>query len=801
MDTLRQDLRYAIRTLSRNSGFTAVAVVCLALGIGVNTTMFSVVNALMLRPLPYREPAQLVALYETNPKDGQFDNNWSFPDFFDMREQSSAFEGAAAHYSRFFTVTGGTEAEGVEGEVVTPTIFRILGIRPVLGRDFAAEEEQAGKEHVVLLGHGFWERRFAGDKAVVGKTLLLNGEAYTVIGVMPPRFSIDLEQIWVPMALNPGVEHRGSHYMDVIARLKPGTTIDQASKDVNAIAVGLQGLYPRTNTGTGATARSLREEMLPGEVRLVVWVMFGAVCFVLLIACANVANLLLARASSREREMAVRTALGARRFRIVRQLLTESVLIGLMGGVLGVGVAYAGLKAMIANIPLALPFWMVFDIDLKVLLFTLAVGLLTGVIFGLAPALQASRANLQASLKEGGRGSGSSAHRSRLRSGLVVAEVALSLVLLIGASLMVKSFLHMRSANTGFDSSNALTTRVYLGGDKYEAFSTRVSIFEQILERVRTVPGVTNVAAVSNIPLSGSTNNSSFQVEGQPVVLGEVPAASQRAVTATYFETMRIPLTGRSFTDREMRDSTPVIIVNKTLAARYWPGQEAIGKRLRMSTDSTRPWLTVVGIAPDIRMREITSGPESQVYLPYALVPNRTMAFIVRTNGDPTNLIGAVRAEVRAVDPTLPLIEVQTLERLVALSFWENELYGKMFGTFGIVALLLAAVGVYGVMAYAVAQRTHEIGVRMALGAQAGDVFRMVVGRGLALAAAGLAIGLVGAFAITRLLTGVLYNVEATDPVVFISIALLLAAVAAVASWAPARRATRVDPLVALRYD
>ncbi|MDQ3517641.1 MAG: FtsX-like permease family protein, partial [Gemmatimonadota bacterium] len=500
-------------------------------------------------------------------------------------------------------------------------------------------------------------------------------------------------------------------------------------------------------------------------------------------------------------EMAVRTALGARRFRIVRQLLTESVLIGLMGGVLGVGVAYAGLKAMIANIPLALPFWMVFDIDLKVLLFTLAVGLLTGVIFGLAPALQASRANLQASLKEGGRGSGSSAHRSRLRSGLVVAEVALSLVLLIGASLMVKSFLHMRSANTGFDSSNALTTRVYLGGDKYEAFSTRVSIFEQILERVRTVPGVTNVAAVSNIPLSGSTNNSSFQVEGQPVVLGEVPAASQRAVTATYFETMRIPLTGRSFTDREMRDSTPVIIVNKTLAARYWPGQEAIGKRLRMSTDSTRPWLTVVGIAPDIRMREITSGPESQVYLPYALVPNRTMAFIVRTNGDPTNLIGAVRAEVRAVDPTLPLIEVQTLERLVALSFWENELYGKMFGTFGIVALLLAAVGVYGVMAYAVAQRTHEIGVRMALGAQAGDVFRMVVGRGLALAAAGLAIGLVGAFAITRLLTGVLYNVEATDPVVFISIALLLAAVAAVASWAPARRATRVNPLVALRYD
>ncbi|MBC7788540.1 MAG: ABC transporter permease [Anaerolineae bacterium] len=801
MDTLRQDLRYAIRTLSKNSAFTAVAVVCLALGIGVNTTMFSVVNALMLRPLPYREPERLVALYETDPKEGRFDNNWSFPDFYDVREQSSAFDGMAAHYSRFFTVTGGDQPEGVEGEVVSPAIFRILGIKPLLGRDFAVEEEQAGKENVVLLGHGFWEGRFAGDKAVVGKTLLLNGVSYTVIGVMPPKFAIDEEQIWVPMALNPGVEHRGSHYMDVIARLKAETTIERAEKDVNGIALRLQTLYPETNTGTGATARSLREEMLPGEVRLVVWVMFGAVCFVLLIACANVANLLLARASSREREMAVRTALGARRFRIVRQLLTESVLIGLMGGILGIGVAYAGLKAMIANIPLTLPFWMVFDIDLKVLAFTLAVALLTGVIFGLAPALQASRANLQSSLKEGGRGSGASAHRSRLRSSLVVAEVALSLVLLIGASLMVKSFLRMRSADTGFDSRNALTMRVYLGGDKYEAFSTRASIFEQILERVGALPGVTNAGAVSAIPLSGNNNYNSFQVEGQPVVLGEVPAAAQRTVTSTYFQTMKIPLVGRSFTDREMRDSTPVVIVNRTLAARYWPGQEAIGKRLRMSTDSTRPWLTVVGVAPDIRMREITSSPESQLYLPYALVPNRTMSFVIRANGDPTNLIGAVRAQVRAVDPTLPLIEVQTLERLVELSFWENGLYGKMFGTFGIVALLLAAVGVYGVMAYAVAQRTHEIGVRMALGAQAGDVFKMVVGRGLALAVGGVVIGLVGAFAITKVLAGVLYNVKASDPVVFVSIALLLTGVAAVASWAPARRATRVDPLVALRYD
>ncbi|MFN2397925.1 MAG: ABC transporter permease [Gemmatimonadaceae bacterium] len=804
MDTFRQDVGYALRTLAKNRGFTAIAVICLALGIGVNTTMFSVVNALMLRPLPYKEPEGLVALYETRPKAGVFDNNWAFPNFHDVREQNSAFVDAAAHYSRFFTVTGGDQPEGVEGEVVTPTIFRLLGMRPVLGRDFSGDEDQLGKEHVALLGHGFWERRFASDTTIVGKTLELNGTPYTVIGVMPPRFTMDEEELWVPMALNPLEEHRGSHYMDVVARLKPGTTLEHASKDVNSIAQRLEGLYPQTNTGLGATARPLREELLPGEVRLVVWVMFGAVCFVLLIACANVANLLLARASAREREIAVRTALGAGRARIVRQLLTESVLVGLMGGILGIGVAYAGLKAMIANIPLTLPFWMVFDIDLRVLAFTMAVALLTGVIFGLAPAIQASNTNLQTSLKEGGRGSGASAHKSRLRSGLVIAEVALSLVLLIGASLMVKSFLRMRGANPGFDPKGALTMRVYLGGDKYESITTRMAIFGQILERVGSLPGVTSVAAVNSIPLSGNNNYNSFQVEGQPVVFGQEPSAATRSATATYFETMKIPLVaGRAFEERETRDSTPVVIISRTFATRYWPGQDAIGKRIRLGNDSTRPWLTVVGVAPDIQMREIDTPPEPQLYLTYPFMPSRTMSFVIRTAGgdDPTGLIRPVRSEVGAVDPTLPLIEVKSLQEVVDLSFWENGLYGKMFGAFAVVALLLAAVGVYGVIAYAVAQRTHEIGVRMALGAQAGDVFRMVVGRGLALTLAGIVVGLAGSFAMTRLLADVLYNVKPTDPVVFVGIALLLAGVAAVASWAPARRATGVDPLVALRHD
>ncbi|MEJ7813482.1 MAG: ABC transporter permease [Gemmatimonadaceae bacterium] len=810
MDSLKQDVRYAVRTLAKHRGFTAIAVLCLALGIGANATIFSVVNALLLRPLPYAEPNRLVALYETDLKDPEARNALSFADFADIRAGSTSFEALALHYSRFFTVTGGDQPEGVEGEVVTPSLFRILGYKPILGRDFLPEEEQQGKEHVLLLSHGFWERRFASDPKIVGQTLQLNGVAYTVIGVMPRRFSFpEGEQIWVPMALDASSEPRGNHYMDGLGRLKHGVTVEQATRDVNTIAAQLARQYPKTNAGSGATVRPFREELVAGEIRTVVWVMFGAVCFVLAIACANVANLLLARASAREREIAVRTALGASRGRIIRQLLTESVLVALMGGGLGVLFAHLGLKAMIANIPAEIPFWMVFDLDPRVLAFTLVISLVTGLLFGLAPALQASNANLQASLKEGGRGSGAGARRNRLRSSLVIAEVALSLVLLIGASLMVKSFLRLRSVNPGFDAANALTVRIYLGGDKYTEIRTRATIFANVLERLRALPGVSNAAAVSSIPLSGNNSSQSFEIEGQPATPGNAPSAAVRTITATYFGTMKIPLvSGRPFTDREMMDSTPVVLVNQTLAERYWPGKDAIGRRLRMGTDSTAPWLTVVGVAPEVKMRELDTRPEAQIYTTFAFVPYRTMSLIVRTGCppqaggcDPTALAAAVRAAVHEVDPTLPLIEMETLRWIVDASFWEKGLYGKMFGVFGIVALVLAAVGVYGVMAYAVSQRTQELGVRMALGAQRGDVFRLVVGRGLWLAGIGLAIGLLGAFGLTRVLSSVLYGVTATDPFIFGGISLLLGGVAFLASYLPARRATRVDPIVALRYE
>jgi putative ABC transport system permease protein len=822
METLRQDVRFGLRTLRKRPGFTLVAVLTLALGIGANSAIFSVVNAVVLRPLPYAAPERLVALWGNLNQKGFEEVELSAPEFADFRARGAhVFEDAAAYYEGGFNMTGAGEPERVRGVYATAGLFSTLGVAPLKGRAYTAEEDRPGSNDVVVISHSLWRRRFNSDPAVAGKSVMLDGRACTVVGVMPAdfRFPDNDTDIWKPAAFDADLlspNNRGSHFMSAVARLKPGFDAGRAGEEVAALARA-QGeenpnSYPR---GFGASIRPLAEEVVGRSVRTSLFVMLGAVGLVLLIACANVANLLLARAASRRKEVAVRTALGAGRARIMRQLMTESVLLSLAGGAAGLVLALWGVDLLVALAPEGTPRVGEVGLDARVVAFTFGVSLLTGVVFGLAPALHASKVDLNESLKEGGRGSGEGAGRGSLRGLLVVGEFALALVLLAGAGLLVKSFSRVLGESPGFDARGVLTMRLVLPQTKYRSYEEHRAFYSNLFGRLRALPGVEAVGANNLLPLNGNGGSRTFLIEGRPVPPGQPkPEEQLRFVTPGYFASLRVPvLRGRDFDERDVQSAPRVAVVTRAMAERHWPGEEAVGKRIAYAGiargQEQRPeWIEVVGVVGDVRHRGLDLESKPEIYVPVYQplfsnrpVPPLSLYVAVRTSGDAGALAASVRREVAAVDPEQPVANVRTMEERLAESVAQRRFNMTLLGIFACVALVLAGVGVYGVMAYAVARRTHEIGIRVALGARRGDVLRLVLRQGMWLALAGVAAGLVGAYAATRLMSGLLYGVSPTDPLTFAGVAALLAAVGLLACLVPARRATKVDPMVALRYE
>jgi putative ABC transport system permease protein len=804
-----QDLRYGLRMLVKNPGFTIVAVAALALGIGANTAIFSVVNSVLLQPLPFKDPNQLVMLWEDATHLGFPKNTPSPANFLDWQRQNSVFAGMAAMAPRSFNLTGSGEPERLDGRRVSANLFQLLGVQPQLGRAFRPEEDAPGSR-VVILSNGLWQRRFGGDRQIIGRAINLSGESYTVIGVMPtamelPRMTDWHDQLWVTPAF-PAEEatSRGSHYLQVIARMKPGVTLPQAQAEMKTIAARLARQYPEDNLRIGATVNPLREEYV-GEIRPALLILLGAVAFVLLIACANVANLLLARAAVRQKEISLRLALGATRSRLVRQFLTESLLLAAGGCAFGLLLAGLGLDLLKNFIPATIALSEGIAIDGKVLAFTAFVGMVTGVAFGLAPAAQASRFDLNENLKEGGRDGSAGYGTNRLRSLLVIGEVAISFLLLIGAGLLINSFIHLRNLDPGFNPDHLLTATVQLSETKYPTKEKRAAFFQEVVRRVRAFPGVQSVGVGNNLPFTYDGDSMPIGVEGRrdpppderlDVVL--------RVVGPGYFKTMQIPLVkGRDFTEDDRDDDARVVVISEKTAARYWPGQDPVGKRLRPgSLSSDSPWRTVIGVVKDVRQNDFIAAPKPQMYMSYHQVrdfpPN---ALVIRTQVAPLSLAGSVRDAIWSVDKDQPVSEIRTMSDIVSQAVARQRFSMLLLGLFAGLALLLAAVGIYGVMSYTVAQRTHEIGIRMALGAQRGDVLKLALGQGLRLVTFGVLIGLAAAFVLTRVMTSLLFGVSPTDSMTFITISVVLMSVAALASYIPALRATRVDPMLALRYQ
>jgi len=806
METLLQDLRYAARRLTRAPAFTLIAVLTLALGIGANSAIFSVVNAVLLRPLPYPEPDRLVTVNQL--WEGTLPSVFTPANYRDVRAQNTVLERMAAYDATGLTLTGRGEPVRLEGVEVGDGFFEALRVRPVLGRTFRPEENQPGRTRVVVLGHGLWQERFGGDPEIVGKVVSLSGNPYEVVGVMPRGFSFPAErQLYVPLEYEEDFmsdDSRGAWYLQVIGRLKPGVSVEQAAAQVAQIGKRLEAAYPETNTDVGMSAFSLRERMV-GKVRASLWVLLGAVGFVLLIACANVANLLLARAAARETELAVRTALGAGRARLVRQLLTESVVLGTLGGAAGLLLALWGSAFLVALQPEGIPRLEEVRVDGTVILFTAGMALLTGLLFGLIPAAQVGRGSLAASIREGGRGALSGRGSKRVRGALVVAEVALAMILLTGAGLLVQSFVRLQRVDPGFQPEGALTFRLSLPQAQYDAPEERAAFYQRLSERVQALPGARSVGAVIALPLSDFGFTFSFEVEGRaPAQPGEEPSIQTRVATPDYFRTMGIPLVrGRGFTADDRRGSPQVVLISEAAVRRYFPDEDPIGKRITLGwgTEDGHGGGEGVGVVGDVREFALAQESEPLLFVPHAQVPVPSMTMVLRTSLPPESQVAAVRSLVREMDANLPLAEAQPLRSVVAESVSQPRFYMLLLTIFAAVALVLAAIGIFGVISYTVVQRTREIGVRIALGADPRSVLGLVVGGAVALAAAGVALGALGALAGTRLLSGLLYEVGATDPLTFAGVAALLLGVAAAASWLPARRATRVDPNVALRYE
>jgi predicted permease len=813
MRSLLQDLRYGVRVLSRQPGFALVAVLTLALGVGANTAIFTVVDAALLRSLPYAEPGRLVHLWETKPQADFGEREASYPDYLDWREGGGeVFEAVGGYTQGSFTLSAGGETpERVGGAGVTASFFEVLGVRAAAGRAFLAEDESPSAGRAVMLSHGLWRRRFGADPSLVGKSVTLNGLDFNVVGVLPEGFhfaKVGEADAWVLLRPTPMQrERRYFHWLHVVARLRKGVEFGAAQSRMTAVGASVAAGDPSAHAGTGVRLVPLQEEFV-GGLKPVLFVLLGAVGFVLLIACVNVANLLLARSTARQKEIAIRVALGASRWRLVRQLLTESTVLALAGGGLGLVLALWGVDLLVAAIPPAqlayMPYLRELSVDGGVLAFTCALSVLTGVLFGLTPALEATKTDLQGSLKEGSRASGTRGAKG-LRGFLVVSEVALALVLLVGAGLMLKSLLRMLSVDPGFRTENLLTLKLTLPAVRYGDDSKAAAFYEQLLGRVENLPGVGGAAAVSNLPLSGDGGTGTPQVVGRPRAESDASGESYlRTVSAGYFDVMGVPLLkGRALNERDRAGAQAVVIVNRTFAERTFPGEDPLGKRLTFRFTADQPPYEIVGVVGDEKVAGLDARTAPVIYFPYLQGPDSTMSLVVRTSGDPESLTAAVRGEAQALDREVPLYSVMTMERLIADSAptFMRRYPAYLVGVFAGVALLLAVVGIYGVISYAVGQRTREIAIRVALGAQHRDVLGMVLRQGMLLALAGVLVGLAGALALTRLLAGLLFGVSAADPSVYALVSALLMLVALLACYVPARRATRVDPMVALRYE
>ena len=810
MDNLLQDLRYGIRMLFKSPGVTCVAVISLALGIGANTAIFSVVNSILLKSLPYTDPDRIVLAWGDMPSENNNRSQVSATDVADWRSQNSVFEDVATYQSYRPIMSGIGEAERVPGMGVGDGYFKIMRVEPILGRAFTSEEQIDGQDMVVILGYGLWRHRFGGDANVVGKSVLLNSRPHTIVGVMPaelhslPTTLIDAPaEFYRPVGENYDPEQRSARHLRAIGRLKSGVTLAQAQAEMDVIAGRLEQQNPRHNTGYGVRLVSLPEDTV-GGLRRTLLLLFGAVAFVLLIACANVGNLLLARSTSRQKEIAIRAALGAGRTRLVRQFLTESMLLASLGGGLGLLLALWGTGFIESVGSRVTPLLNGIDIDSRVLGFTVAISVLAGIVFGLAPALHVSKPGLNESLKEGGRTSSADFGRNRLRGSLVVSEVAMALVLLVCAGLLIQSLLRLRDINPGFKSENMLTMNVTLPGVKYPKSANWITFYRNLIDRLEALPGVQGAGVTSVLPFSGNFDGRSLAVEDHPKPPGEEISVDLYITTPGYLRTMAIPLVkGRELAEQDSETALMVALINGTMARELWPNQDPLGKRIKFPGSEKRPqpWRTIVGVVSDVNQFALDKKPPMQIYLAEAQYPTSFMTLVVRTVSDPKTMIASVREEIRAIDPDQAVYGIATMEQLLSDSISLRRFSMLLLIVFAAVALTLAALGIYGVVSFSVSQRTHEIGIRMALGATRGDIVKLVVSQGMALTLGGVATGLIAAFGLTRLMTSLLYGVSATDPLTFAVISVILTGVALGACFVPARRATNVDPMVALRYE
>jgi len=806
MESFSSDIRYAIRNLIARRGFTAIAVITLALGVGGTTTIFSMVNALLVKPLNFPELDRVVAVWENQPSRGVERNEASMANYIDWRRQSQSFEYLGLYRWWSANLTGVEPPERIQGFLVTANFLDVVGVRPMLGRGFTADEDQPGKDPVAVLTYGLWQRRFGGDSDIINQTITLNGVARTVIGVMPQGYSFPKgAEVLAPLTITPEMQQsRQNHSYLVVGRLKPNISIQQTQADLDAIAARLEKEYTETNTGWGVVVYPIVEDTVR-MYKTALWIMMAAVGLVLLIACANVANLMLARAAGRQKEIALRSALGASRWRIVRQLLTESLMLALLGGALGSLIAYWGIDLFRALNPgeaaKFAPGWEQLGLNLPVLAFTLAISLLSGLLFGLAPAWQASKPDLNTALKESGH---QTTFRSqRLRRLLVISEIAFSLMLLVAAGLLIRSFAALLRTDPGFNSENILTLNLILPAAKYKEPQQRASFYSELVTRAEIVAGVESAAAINYLPLGGSNSSDAFLIEGIPEPApGQDFIGRYRVCTPRLFETLGIRiLKGRPFTEHDRDGAPPVIIVNETLSKKFWPNTDPIGKRMRFAGPiKTNPWMEVVGVSEDVR-HELNQAVTPDFYLPHAQDPWSSMILVAKTKVEPLALAAALRQQVWSLDKDQPVFDVRTMQQVRLLSVNLYSFSMGILAIFASVALILAAIGIYGVMAFTVTQRTHEIGIRMALGASALDVLRLVVKNGMTLAVIGVIAGLAGAWIVTRYMDSLLVGVQPTDALTLVAVSILLVTVALIACFIPARRATKVDPLVALRCE